>query len=145
MSFEAPTDRLNAKTGPKGITVGRLKASLRKHCGVYALAARDLGVDRSNVRRRVQRSPELMAFVAELEDQVLDVAEALILEAMVNRQDVATARWYLERKGKGRGYSRIESMVDEPIVPGPVTFQISYVGVPPASDDEFGGDHVVQY
>lgn len=88
----------------KGITIAHLKAALRKHAGVYVLAARELGCDRANVKQRVDNTPELQAWVDEIEQEVLDAAEAVIKNKIVKGDD-KTARWYLQMKGKGRGFS----------------------------------------
>lgn len=100
-----PSARVPARpTGPKGIAEVRLKAALRKHAGVYALAARDLGCDRSNVRHRVDRSPALQEFVAQIEQEVGDAAEAVVKRDILGGS-VKTAKWYLTMKHKDRGYT----------------------------------------
>lgn len=90
------------------ITNAQLMAALRKHAGVYVLAAQELDTSRQNVWQRVNRSPELQAFVAQIEEEVLDAAEAVVKSSILAR-DKQMTRWYLERKGKGRGWStRVE-------------------------------------
>lgn len=97
-------DGAPVQTGPKGITNAMLKAALRKHAGIYALAAKELGCDRTNVKQRVDRSPELTALCAQLDEEIGDVAEAVIKRQLV-AGDGRMARWYAERKMKGRGYA----------------------------------------
>lgn len=91
-------------TARKGITEAQLKAALRKHAGVYAYAARDLGCDRANVKMRVDRSELLQQFLRDLEEEVVDAAEAVVLGQII-KGDQKMARWYLQTKGKHRGYS----------------------------------------
>lgn len=98
-------------TGPKGITEAALKAALRKHAGIFASAARELGCDRSNVRRRVERSVELQEFVAEIEREADDLAKGIVIDTLGERdlrgkptkEARNMARWYrdhgLRREG----------------------------------------------
>lgn len=88
----------------KKATNAQFKAALKKNGGLAAHAARDLGMTRQGVSQRIRKSPELQAFLAELDQTHLDTAEGVVLEAIANK-DLPTARWYLERKGKKRGYA----------------------------------------
>jgi len=90
------------------VSNAQLKAALRKHAGVYVLAAQEIGTTRQNVWARVNNSPDLKAFVAQIEEEVLDAAEAVV-KGSILAKDKQMTRWYLERKGKPRGWStRIE-------------------------------------
>lgn len=86
------------------ITEAELKAALRKHGGVYALAAHELQCTRQNVWARVTASEELQAYVAEIEEEIIDAAEAVVKDSILKKDKIMT-RWYLERKGKHRGYT----------------------------------------
>jgi hypothetical protein len=92
--------------GRKGISEASLIAALRKHGGIFVLAARELGVSRQNIKIRVDRSEGLQVVVNDVQEATLAAGEAVILDAIANKQDVATARWYLDRKGKARGYGK---------------------------------------
>lgn len=85
------------------ISNSQLKAALKKNLGVISLAAQELGVTRQAVHGRVNRSPELQAWIADIEETMLDAAEAVIKEA-VAKKDRQTTRWFLERKGRSRGW-----------------------------------------
>lgn len=120
-------------TGPKNITDAQLKAALRKHAGVYVLAARELDCDRSNVRMRVERSPELQAFIQEIEDEVGDAAVAVIKSAIL-ANDRQMARWYASTKLKDRGYTTRQEHTGAnggPLLPQQVQVTVTYG----ASDD----------
>lgn len=85
-------------------TVAQLKAALKRSAGVFAAAAHELGVSRQAVHERVRRSPSLQRWVAEIDTTILDRAETTVIDAVVGG-DLLTAKWYLERKGRGRGYA----------------------------------------
>jgi hypothetical protein len=87
----------------KHITEAQLIAALRKHAGVYVLAARELGCDRSNVRMRVQRSERLQEVLAEIEAEIGDVAVGVIFDALM-KKDRNMAKWYAERKLRHLGF-----------------------------------------
>jgi hypothetical protein len=60
---------------PKKVTDARLKAVLKQHDGLQALTARTLGVSRQNVQQRIQRSPELQQFLADISAKMDDTCE----------------------------------------------------------------------
>jgi hypothetical protein len=98
-----PLSRIPQSSAVKNITEAQLIAALRKHAGVYVLAARELGCDRANVRARVMRSEKLQALIAEIDAEIGDVAEGVIFDALM-KKDRNMAKWYAERKLRGRGY-----------------------------------------
>lgn len=125
-------------TGPKNITQAMLKAALRKHAGVYVLAARELGCDRANVCQRVKRSPELQRFVAEIEEEVGDAAVAVIKRAIVGG-DKQMARWYASTKLKHLGFTTRTEVTGKdgaPLPAAPVHVIVEYVDASPEPEDE---------
>jgi hypothetical protein len=52
----------------------------------------------------MQKHPELQDLRTEVEEELLDVAEFYIVQA-IRAGDMKVIRWYLERKAKERGYS----------------------------------------
>lgn len=95
----------------------KIEAALRKCGGIKALAAKALKMDRSSIQERVERSPRLQQAIKEAEEETLDSCEADLLKDL--KKDKAARRWYLERKGKKRGYAtKVESetkLADEDI------------------------------
>ena len=81
------------QTGPKNITEGQYEGALRKHAGVFTLAARELGVDRTSVSRAIDRSDHLKAVCREIESEVGDVCMGVIVDALL-KKDRQMARWY---------------------------------------------------
>lgn len=90
-----------------------LKAALKEAGGILAVAAEKIGTTRQNVHQRVARSPDLQAWIADIEQTLLDAAEAVVFETIVQKGDRKAARnmakWVLTMKGKARGWSaRVE-------------------------------------
>lgn len=81
------------------------EAALRRNAGIIALAAKDIGISRQGLHERVSKSEHLQRVRQEIDETNLDAAESVIMEAIVRKKDVATARWLAERKGKQRGYT----------------------------------------
>jgi hypothetical protein len=116
-------------TGPKGITNAALKRALRKHGGVYLLAAQELGCDRSNVAHRVARSPDLQKLLADIEEEFGDLAEGVIKSTMTIRENgkptkaaQGMAKWYADRKLRDRGFvtrSEVTGKDGAPLPSGP--------------------------
>lgn len=98
------------------VTNAEIKAALRKTAGRIAAAARllpgqpdpDTGekrnMSRQSLHERVNNSAALKAFLYELDESILDAAESVVIEAIVKKKSEATSRWFLERKGKSRGF-----------------------------------------
>lgn len=93
-------------------TDGQLEAALRKHAGIKSFAAKELSVERNTVQERVDRSPHLQQVLRDIRENVVDLAEGVVVDAL-NKKDRETARWALNRLGKDRGYAlKIENSVD---------------------------------
>lgn len=88
----------------KYIPIGRLKAALKKHMGIVARAAKEVGIARQTLAIRIASSPELQEHIRHVKEDTLDLVDSVILGAIKNK-DVGTARWYAERQGKSRGYA----------------------------------------
>lgn len=86
-----------------GISNAQLAAALRETFGNYLATAEKLKISRQVVRDRVERSPEMKRVIAEAEERLLDLAERRSA-ALINSSDGPQIRWYLDRKGRRRGY-----------------------------------------
>jgi hypothetical protein len=83
--------------------------------GIQAAAAKILGVNRSSVCRAVKRY-ELQGLLDEIEDETLDLAEGK-LKVAIKKGDFRAVRFYLETKGKKRGYTRTVQLEAEKPIP----------------------------
>lgn len=88
-----------------------LIAALRKHAGVFVLAARELGCQRHNVSQRVGRSVQLQAVCAEIKAEIGDVAKSVIYDALL-KKDKPMARWYAERQLRDEGFGNTTALTD---------------------------------
>lgn len=89
-------------------TVRRKKAFLRaykKSLGNIAGACQKAGVARTTYQNWMNSDPEFELTVADMNEMRLDVVENKVMTAIING-DMGTARWYLDRKGKDRGYGQ---------------------------------------
>jgi hypothetical protein len=91
-------------------TLAQCEAALRKHLGVIAHAAEELGLNRSTLWERVQKSERLQRAITEVEESTKDIAEGKLGAALRNGEAWAV-RYYLTNKAKDRGYGK--SALDE--------------------------------
>lgn len=104
-------------------TEAQVAAALRENLGLIQLTADSLGVHRITLWTYFKRWPKLRQIQQEARKRPVDKAERLV-EHSIDQGDVGTAKWYLERKGRNRGYAtRTESRVGgDPAAP-PVKVQ----------------------
>ena len=86
-----------------GLTVERVTAALQNAAGIKSAAAHMLGVHRVTLYRFISENPELERVAQECDEQTLDLAESKMITAIKN-DDFQMIRFYLERKGRHRGY-----------------------------------------
>ena len=86
-----------ARGGKSHVSDAMLKAALRAYAGNLSQAAKACRLSRQSVWERVRRSPELQAFIAEIEQEVGDLAQSNVVEA-IKAGDAIMTRWYLERR-----------------------------------------------
>lgn len=97
--------------GKTNHTIAKVAAALRAADGIVPRAAEALGLARQNVHERIARSPQLQAVMAEIDDDMKDHAEGAIAKAL-KAGDMATVRWYAERKMRDKYGARIEIGLD---------------------------------
>ncbi|RUV19940.1 hypothetical protein EOB77_00725 [Mesorhizobium sp. M7A.F.Ca.MR.228.00.0.0] len=85
--------------------VPRVIAMLRQCGGIKTVAAERLNVGRTTLYAFLNEHPEIQEADSEIADELLDVAEGQVVIAL-RSGDLQTVRWYLELKGKDRGYVR---------------------------------------
>lgn len=94
---------------PRRLTIDRVKLALEQNGGIKAAAARMLGCSRTTLYAFLNRHPALQEFLAGVDEEVKDLAEAKLIE-LIRNGDSSAIRFFLERKGRDRGYShRVES------------------------------------
>ena len=87
------------------ITKKKFKEACRGSGGVGAVVAKSIGVTRGAIYHYLKKHPEMKEFLDEEGEQILDVAEHNIDQAIV-AGDLDRSQWALtnRKKGKARGY-----------------------------------------
>lgn len=91
------------------LSITKVEKALREHHGVILRAAEACGVARMTLYKFIEANPSLQEVRAEMDEELLDVAESAITTAL-KASDMKTVRWYAERKGKNRGYTTRQEM-----------------------------------
>ena len=78
--------------------------ALRSAAGVRSAAASLLKCSPSTVKRYVDRSETLARIESEIVEQIIDLAESRLVDA-INDGNLTAIMFYLRTKGKHRGYS----------------------------------------
>lgn len=125
-----------------------LKAALKSSAGIQSVAAEKLGTTRANISQRISSSTELQDWLVEIDQAILDGAEAVIVTSMQEKRPDAptkptaealrTAKWWAERKGKDRGFSTRQQLTDgddQPLAAAQVNINVRYVDAPPQQED----------
>jgi hypothetical protein len=90
---------------PQTFRVEHVAEALRKGAGITSIAAAALGCTAMTVRNYLKRYPELREVVEEAVEDTLDLAESTLIAA-IDTGDFNAVRFYLETKGKHRGFTR---------------------------------------
>ena len=85
------------------LTYEKVKEALILHNGIVLYAAKACGVARYTLYKFMDAHPDLKEIRANATEELIDIAENRVLEA-IEKGELKTVRWYLERLGKDRGY-----------------------------------------
>jgi len=88
---------------PKKITEKKFKIAVQDSQGIKAVIAKRLGCTWVCVNNYVKSNPYAQKLLDEESEVVLDMAESVVFNAIQNG-DERVAEWYLQKKGKNRGY-----------------------------------------
>lgn len=137
------------KPGKRGFTEAMIRAALRKHAGVYSFAARELGCDRANIQRRIERSPALQEFCRQIDAEVDDLATGIIVDTLGRKETIggrptkeaqAMARWLKDHKQRGKGLSvRLSALgkgADGAPAAARLQVTVEYVDAPQEDEEE---------
>ena len=84
-------------------SVKQLQAALRDKAGNVTAVARELGVARSTIYRRVAKSPALQETLTDAREELVDIAESA-LRREVLAGNITAIIFTLKTQGKERGY-----------------------------------------
>ena len=96
------------KSSKPNIKKKAMLQALEKSLGIVTTAAKQVGIDRWNHYDWMKSDPEYKAAVDAIEDVALDFAESK-LHAQIAKGDTTATIFYLNNKGKKRGYNRPDS------------------------------------
>ena len=85
------------------LTKAKFKAALEGSGGVQAVIAQKCGVDRSTISRYLDKHPDMKILQEAEMEKILGVAENK-LHALINDKNIKAIKFFLETKGKKRGY-----------------------------------------
>jgi Bacterial regulatory protein, Fis family len=100
---------MSDKRGSKGLTAEQVIDALRDTNGNMSLAARKLKVTRAAIAYYVREYPTVRAAHDEAAAYVSDIAEGHLVNGVI-KGDWDKVRYWLETKGKERGYGRSSSV-----------------------------------
>ena len=92
-----------SEAGTKRHSNERITEALRSQGGIIAAAAQVLRVSRQTLYVWIRAEPELQALVAELRDEILDLAEGQLLKAVKDGSE-RSVHFMLKTIGRERGY-----------------------------------------
>lgn len=116
--------------GPRGVSEAQLVEALKKNVGNVMAAAQSLGISDAAIYQRLRNHPELAQIRKDAEERLTDIAESHLYKA-VNRGEWDKVRWWLDRKGKDRGYvtrSELANPDGSALLPPVVNIAVTYVG-----------------
>ena len=87
----------------KDYTADELIEAIEGSFGIVSRVANTLKCNWNTAKKYIDMYPEAKEALLQEHERALDVAESKIFKA-INLDDVDTAKWYLSRKGKSRGY-----------------------------------------
>jgi predicted transcriptional regulator len=87
----------------KKLSVKNVTESMRRHRGILADVAKEMGVTRGAVSKFITAHPELNAVLAEVKETMKDFAEGKLSEAIDSREAWAV-KYYLSCQARDRGY-----------------------------------------
>ncbi len=94
--------------------VSQVIAAIQRADGIVAGAARILGCNRDTIDNYIKRYPTVAQAYKEVNETTLDIAEGILVKQWRDDGDKEQLRYYLNAKGKRRGYgvTRSETITD---------------------------------
>ncbi len=82
-------------------TQAQLEAAIKGSGGIMATIARRVGCDWHTAKTRIEKSPTLMRLLEDESETIDDLAESVLIKA-IQDGDTGSARWWLERRRRGK-------------------------------------------
>jgi hypothetical protein len=111
---EKPKKPRKPRTNRQKVTDDQIILAINKAGGVYAEIARICKVSRPSIMERIKNTPALQDAYKTAEDLTSDSAETGLIAAIRKKEPWAIKYW-LSRKGKGRGYGTSVELTGETV------------------------------
>lgn len=92
-----------AGRNPINFTEDQVLAAISGSLAIVSRVAKNLNCDWTTADNYIKKYPAAVEAMKAEEQAVLDLCETKIIKA-INLDDVGSAKWYLSKKGKDRGY-----------------------------------------
>jgi len=87
------------------VTNADIWEALEQSEGNVAAAARSLGLSRTKLQERIDRCPDLITLLADMREEVVDIAESNQMKRAKSGADPNAERFVLQTLGKRRGWN----------------------------------------
>ena len=85
------------------ITAKEIIEAIKGSAGIVSTIAKNLGIDWHTTEKYINLFPTAKKAYQDEVEKILDMSEGVILDS-ISSKDTASAKWYLTKKGKQRGY-----------------------------------------
>jgi len=127
----AAKDARPTASGVEQYTNDAIIAALKKTNGLITIAAQALGCDPTTIYRRIEKVPEVRAAIEDARENLTDIAELKMRQAILNGESWAVA-FVAKTLGRKRGF--VERQEYAGVSDQPLTFRVVRDD-PPAVDD----------
>jgi len=117
----------------KKYSIKNVEKALIASGGFKSEAARKLGCSTRTIYNYINKDEKLKDLIWDIEEQYLDLAEANIIKRLRDG-DFEASKFYLERKGRSRGYDKNGTFNKDKTMPTPLP--------PPLNDDEINFEQI---
>ena len=83
----------------------KMAISLSKHNGNISAACKEVGINRLTYYNWIEKDPDFVKRVQEVEESVIDAVEQKLQELILEDNNVTATIFFLKTKGKKRGYT----------------------------------------
>ena len=84
-------------------TAKEIIEAIKGSAGIISTIAKKLGVEWHTAEKYINLYPTVKKAYQDEAERILDMSESVILES-ISAKDIPSAKWYLTKKGKQRGY-----------------------------------------
>lgn len=121
---------------PAGLTLKKIYSAIDANCGIVGLARRKLKLTPAQWYEVVKRWPVVSEYASDVAEQMVDVAESHIYDKIQEGEDTKLLQWFLDRRGKDRGYTTRNEMTGKDEAPISYAFDLNIIRPKKTEDTE---------